>query len=235
MFKEILINYYNNITPEQLNMLNEYYILLSEHSKLYNLTAINEEDEVVIKHFYDSLMFYDALELNDNKKLKIVDMGSGAGFPGLVAAIMNDSCSFTLVDSVGKKVNFTKIVAEKLKLKNLTAIHARSETLGQDFKYREQFDIGVARSLAYLPVLSEYLLPLIRVGGKMIITKEYPIEEELSVSKKALKILGGKFIKDQAYELPIFNNKRAFLTFSKERKTPAEYPRREGIPSKKPI
>ncbi|MDD2370896.1 MAG: 16S rRNA (guanine(527)-N(7))-methyltransferase RsmG [Firmicutes bacterium] len=235
MFKEKLVKYYDNITPEQLDKLNEYYILLSEHSKLYNLTAITEEDEVVIKHYYDSLMFYEALELQGKKNLKILDMGSGAGFPGLVAAIMNEACSFTLVDSVNKKINFIKIVAEQLQLENITAIHARSEALGQDLDYRECFDIGVARSVAYLPVLCEYILPFIKVGGKMIITKEYPYEEELLTSKKALKVLGGKLIKDQIYDLPVYGNKRVFLTFNKEKKTPAEYPRREGIPSRKSI
>ncbi len=235
MFKDKLINYYKNITPEQLNKFEDYYILLSEHSKLYNLTAIVEEDEVVIKHFYDSLMFYKALAIDDLEKLQILDMGSGAGFPGLVAAIMNEKCHFTLVDSVGKKIKFIQLVAKQLELKNLTAIHIRSEALGQDSKYREQFDIGVARSLAYLPVLSEYLLPFIKVDGKMVVTKEVPFEEELAASKKALKILGGKFLKEELYELPIYGNKRAFLTFLKTKKTPAEYPRREGTPSKKPI
>jgi len=235
MFKEKLIKYYKKITPEQLDMLEDYYILLAEHSKQYNLTAIKEEDEIVIKHFYDSLIFNEALELVAGDNLNILDMGTGAGFPGLVAAIMNESCHFTLVDSVGKKVNFVKIVVEKLQLKNVIAIHTRSEALGQDSAYRETFDIGIARSVAYLPALSEYLLPLIKLGGRMIVTKEVPYEEELSDSTKALKILGGKLNKEQRYELPIYGNKRVFLNFLKDSKTPIEYPRREGIPTRKPI
>lgn len=235
MFKDKLINFYKNLTPAQLEMLEEYYILLVEHSKQYNLTAIKEEDEIVIKHFYDSLIFYDTLELVDGAEMNVLDMGTGAGFPGLVAAIMNKSCHFTLVDSVGKKVNFIKIVVDKLKLTNVIALHARSEALGQDPVYRESFDIGVARSVAYLPALSEYLLPLIKLDGRMIVTKEFPYEEELTDSTKALKVLGGKLDKEQAYELPVYGNKRVFLNFLKDRKTPIEYPRREGIPTRKPI
>jgi 16S rRNA (guanine527-N7)-methyltransferase len=235
MFKEKLIKYYQNITPEQLEMLEEYYILLKDHSSQYNLTAIKEEDEIVIKHFYDSLIFNEALEIVNEADLNILDMGTGAGFPGLVAAIMNESCHFTLVDSVGKKVNFIKIVVEQLKLKNVKAIHARSEALGQDPTYRETFDVGIARSVAYLPALSEYLLPLIRLGGRMIVTKEAPYVEELTDSNKALKILGGKLVKENIYELPVYGNKRVFLTFTKDKKTPLEYPRREGIPTRKPI
>lgn len=235
MFKDKLNNYYKNITPEQLEMLEEYYILLKEHSKQYNLTAIKEEDEIVIKHFYDSLIFYDAIDILNKSELNIVDMGTGAGFPGLVAAIMNQSCHFTLVDSVGKKVNFIKVVADHLKLKNVEALHTRSEVLGQDSQYRETFDVGIARSVAYLPALSEYLLPLIKLDGRMIVTKEAPYEEELSDSSKALKILGGKLVKEDIYELPVYGNKRVFLTFNKDKKTPSEYPRREGIPTRKPI
>lgn len=235
MFKEKLIKYYQNITPEQLEMLEEYYNLLKDHSRQYNLTAIKEEDEIVIKHFYDSLIFNEALELDNEADLSILDMGTGAGFPGLVVAIMNEYCHFTLVDSVGKKVNFIKIVVEQLKLKNVKAIHARSEALGQDPIYRETFDVGIARSVAYLPALSEYLLPLIKLGGRMIVTKEAPYEEELTDSTKALKILGGKLVKENMYELPVYGNKRVLLTFTKDKKTPLEYPRREGIPTRKPI
>lgn len=235
MFKDKLIKYYQNITPEQLDMLNEYYILLKDHSSQYNLTAIREENEIVIKHYYDSLIFNEALELLDECDLNIIDMGTGAGFPGLVAAIMNQSCKFTLVDSVGKKINFIKIVVDHLKLKNVEALHARSEALGQDPAFRETFDIGMARSVAYLPALSEYLLPLIKLNGRMIVTKEAPYENELSDSTKALQVLGGKLEKEQTYELPVYENKRVLLTFNKYKKTPADYPRREGIPTRKPI
>lgn len=235
MFKDKLIKYYQDITPLKLDMLEEYYMLLKEHSSQYNLTAIKDEDEIVIKHFYDSLVFNDALEILDDGNLKVLDMGTGAGFPGLVAAIMNDSCHFTLVDSVGKKVNFIKIVVEHLNLKNVEAIHTRIESLGQNPEYRETFDIGIARSVAYLPVLSEYLLPLIKLGGRMIVTKEAPYEIELSDSTNALKILGGKLYKEQPYKLPEYGNNRVFLTFNKYKKTPSEFPRREGIPTRKPI
>ncbi|KAF0092238.1 MAG: 16S rRNA (guanine527-N7)-methyltransferase [Fusobacteria bacterium] len=235
MFKDKLIKYYKNLTPAQLGMLEDYYILLVEHSKQYNLTAIKEEDEIVVKHYYDSLIFNEALELAEGAELNILDMGTGAGFPGLVAAIMNKSCHFTLVDSVGKKVNFIKIVVDKLKLTNVIALHTRSEALGQDPVYRESFDIGVARSVAYLPALSEYLLPLIKLGGKMIVTKEAPYAEELSDSTKALKILGGKLENELAYVLPDHGNNRVLLTFLKDKITPIEYPRREGIPTRKPI
>lgn len=235
MFKNKLKHYYDKLNDGQLDKLEAYYNLLKEHSRQYNLTAIKEENEIIIKHYYDSLVFSEVLLIEEGKNMKVLDMGTGAGFPGLVAAIMNESAEFTLVDSVGKKINFIKLVAENLELKNVTALHARSETLGQDPDYRENFDIGIARSVAYLPVLSEYLLPLIKVGGRMIVTKECPFEEELTASKKALAILGGTLKNISEYELPVYANKRAFLTFKKTTLTPKEYPRREGTPTKKPL
>ena len=235
MFKNKLKHYYDKLNDGQLDKLEAYYNLLKEHSRQYNLTAIREEDEIIIKHYYDSLVFSEVLGIEEGKNMKVLDMGTGAGFPGLVAAIMNESAEFTLVDSVGKKINFIKLVANNLGLNNVIALHARSEALGQDPIYREDFDIGIARGVAYLPVLSEYLLPLIKVGGKMIVTKECPFDKELTASKKALSILGGTLKNIMEYELPVFANKRVFLTFKKTSRTPKEYPRREGIPTKKPL
>ena len=235
MFKDTLGRYCPDLTEEQLTLLNEYYILLSAHGSQYNLTAITEETEVVIKHFYDSLLFGEHLGIGEGKQARILDLGTGAGFPGRVLAIIHQDLHFTLVDAVNKKINFIRIVAEELGLKNVDALHARSEALGQDQAYREQFDIGLARGVAYLPTLSEYLLPLIRLGGRMILTKEAPYEEELVNSCKALETLGGAFLEARNYELPVFGNKRAFLIFGKVAPTPVKYPRREGVPSKKPL
>ena len=235
MFKDTLGRYCPALTEEQLALLNAYYILLSSHGAQYNLTAITEETEVAIKHFYDSLLFGEQLGLEPGKQARILDLGTGAGFPGLVLAIIYRDYRFTLVDAVNKKINFIRIVADELGLDNVEALHARSEALGQDQAYREQFDIGLARGVAYLPTLSEYLLPLIRVGGRMILTKEMPYGKELDNSCKALETLGGSFHEARTYELPIFGNKRAFLVFDKVAPTPGKYPRREGVPSKKPL
>lgn len=237
MFKDLLLKYYPKLLETDdkdiLDKLDAYYNLLVYENKYYNLTAIREEKDIVIKHFYDSLIYSEHLKLV--KGMKVIDIGTGAGFPGLLIAILNPDVSFTLVDSVNKKVNFLNIVIDKLSLKNVVTLNKRSELLGKDLSYRENFDIGIARSVAYLPTLSEYILPLIKVGGKMILSKEMPIEEELLSSKKALEILGGKLINQYYYKLPEFINNRIILEFEKIYKTPKTYPRREGIPKKKPL
>lgn len=235
MFREILLQHAPSLTKEQLDALDVYYTLLMDHASQYNLTSIHEEAEVAVKHFYDSLVFGSALGLEGKKGATILDLGTGAGFPGLVLAIVHPECRFTLVDAVNKKVNFIRAVASALGLMNVEALHARSEALGQDPSYRERFDVGVARGVAYLPTLSEYLLPLIRVGGRMVLSKELPCEEELERSRNALEVLGARYRESAPYELPLYGNRRALLVFDKVAPTPGKYPRREGVPSKKPL
>lgn len=235
MFKELLLKYYPKLpSPEILRKLDIYYNLLITENSKYNLTAIREPHEIVIKHFYDSLIYNEYLNIK-GKALKVIDIGTGPGFPGLVLAILNPDSSFTLVDSINKKVNFLKLVIRELALENVEALNERSEVLGRKEGYREVFDLGVARSVAYLPTLSEYILPLIKVGGKMILAKEAPFKEELADSQRALHLLGGKYSEESLYSLPLYNNSRVLLEFQKIKATPNSYPRREGVPKKKPL
>lgn len=235
MFKELLLKYFPNIdSPETLRKFSIYYDLLVTENTKYNLTAIKEPEEIIIKHFYDSLVYNEFLNIK-KEKLKVVDVGTGPGFPGLVFAILNPKSSFTLVDSINKKINFLNLVVKELALENVEALKERSETLGRKENYREVYDLGVARSVAYLPTLSEYVLPLIKVEGKIILAKKVPFREELTDSQRSLDILGGKYIKEKLYSLPLFNSGRAFLEFKKIKSTPTIYPRREGIPKKKPL
>lgn len=235
-FKKLLVESYPELlSKEVLDKLAIYYQLLVEENSKYNLTAIRNTEEIVIKHFWDSLIYDHYLGIDKDEHLKIIDIGTGAGFPGLVLAILNPGSSFTLVDSINKKVNFIKMVVSSLDLKNVEALNIRSETLGQDSKYRQSYDLAVARSVAYLPVLSEYLLPLVKVGGKMVLAKEVPFDEELSEASNALSVLGGEFYSAHSYQLPRYNNMRALIFFNKTKPTPKAYPRREGLPKKKPL
>lgn len=235
MFKELLLKHYPRLdSSEILRKFDMYYNLLIIENAKYNLTAIREPEEIVVKHFYDSLIYNEYLNIKGDT-LKVVDIGTGPGFPGLVLAILNPKSSFTLVDSMHKKVSFLKMVARELALENVEALNERSEVLGKKEGYREAYDLGVARSVAYLPTLSEYILPLIKVGGKMILTKEAPLKEELVDSYRALDLLGGKYQRESLYSLPLFNNSRVLLEFKKIQATPILYPRREGVPKKKPL
>lgn len=232
-FKNYLQQYCPELTPAQGIAFEVYYTLLFESNQRFNLTGITDPEESALKHFFDSLTFHQALELQEGSR--VIDMGSGAGFPGLVLAIMNPKVEFTLVDAVGKKVAFLTSAIQALNLSNVRALHGRSEVMGQSIKYREAFDVGVARSVAYLPTLSEYLLPFIRVGGWMVVAKEAPFHVELEASAMALSLLGGEYRRATTYLLPRYKNERCILFFSKVYSTPEKYPRRDGVPLKYPL
>ena len=205
--------------------------LILEWNEKINLTAITEPSDIILKHFVDCL----TIKKYINKNEKIVDIGTGAGFPGIPLAIMNKENEFTLVDSLNKRINFLNEVKENLDLKNVITIHSRAEEFGQNKIYREKFDIAVSRAVANLTTLSEYMLPLIKLGGKSICMKGSEINEELEHSKKAIKILGGKIEKIENFELADTNNKRNIITISKIEKTPEKYPRKPGTPAREPI
>ena len=162
-----------DITEKQVSKFYDYMNLLLEWNEKINLTAITKPDEIILKHFVDCLTIQKYIEANK----KIVDIGTGAGFPGVPLAIMNDRCRFTLVDSLNKRINFLNEIKDKLNLKNVSAIHSRAEEFDQNKMYRENFDIAVSRAVANLCVLSEYLLPAVKVGGKVICMKGSQIEE----------------------------------------------------------
>lgn len=220
-----------DITENQISKFYDYMNLLLEWNENINLTAITKPDEIVLKHFVDCLTIQKYIE--DNKK--IVDIGTGAGFPGVPLAIMNDRCRFTLVDSLNKRINFLNEIKDKLNLKNVSAIHSRAEEFDQNKMYRENFDIAVSRAVANLCVLSEYLLPAVKVGGKVICMKGSQIEEELNDAKFALKELGGKVKFVDEFLLPGTDMKRNVVVIEKVKETPKRYPRKAGTPAKQPL
>ena len=227
-----LLNEINvNITEKQILKFYEYMNLLLEWNEKINLTAITEQNEIILKHFVDCLTIQKYIENNNN----IVDIGTGAGFPGIPLAIMNNKNKFVLVDSLNKRINFLNDVKEKLELENVDAIHARAEEFCQNKMYREKFDIAVSRAVANLSVLAEYLLPAIKVGGKVICMKGSKIDEELNDAKFALKELGGNVILREEFCLPETDMKRNIIIVKKIKETPKKYPRKSGLPAKQPL
>lgn len=208
-----------------------YMGLLNEWNKKINLTAIVEMDEVIDKHFIDSLTI--SQYINDEDK--IIDVGTGAGFPGIPLKIARDKLKIDLVDSLNKRVNFLNEIINKLELKKIEAIHARAEEEGIKKERRENYDVAVSRAVANLPVLLEYLLPFVRVGGICICMKGAKIEEEINNSEKALKELGGKIEKINNFKLPKTDFERNIIIVKKVKNTPIKYPRKSGTASKSPI
>ena len=230
-FNKLLIEKYQKINNDQLEMFYKYMKLLLEWNKKINLTAITDEDEIILKHFVDSITVLKYINEND----KIIDVGTGAGFPGIPIAIMMPNVKITLLDSLNKRINFLNEVIKELDLKNVETIHSRSEDCGKDILYREKFDISIARAVAKLSTLSEYLLPFVKIGGKMICMKGSEIEEELKNAQYAIKVLGGKIISRDEFTLPESDLKRNIIIVKKEQYTPKMYPRKAGLPAKEPI
>lgn len=216
---------------EQQEQFFEYMNLLIEWNEKINLTAITEPEDIILKHFIDSITILK--EINDDSK--VVDVGTGAGFPGIPLSIMNPTLQITLVDSLNKRLIFLQEVINKLKLKNVEIVHARAEEFGQNKKYRESFDISTSRAVANLSTLSEYLIPLVKVGGKVISMKASEANEEINEAKKAIDVLGGRIEKIDEFNLPHSDIGRTVIIISKNKQTPNKYPRKPGTPSKEPI
>lgn len=208
-----------------------YMEMLIEWNKKINLTAIVEGDEVIDKHFVDSLTISQYIEDNTN----IIDVGTGAGFPGIPLKIVRDSLKIDLLDSLNKRVNFLNEVISKLQLEKITAIHSRAEDEASKKEKRESYDIAVSRAVANLPVLLEYLLPFVKLGGKCICMKGINIEEEINNSKKALEELGGEIEEIKKLQLPNTDATRNIIIIRKIANTPKKYPRKAGTASKSPI
>lgn len=219
------------LSDKQIAQFNLYYELLTAKNKVMNLTAITEYNDVVKKHFIDSMMISRVLDM---KKINsLCDVGTGAGFPGIPLKIVYPHLHLTLVDSVGKRVNFLSEVVEKLGLEDVEAIHSRTEDLAHNSKYREKYDLVTARAVASMNVLSEYCIPYAKIGGYFAAYKSGNIEEEIENAKNAVKTLGGKIEKKDMFEL--YEMGRSIVLIRKVNSTPKIYPRKAGTPSKNPL
>lgn len=220
-----------SLHEDQMQQFLAYYEMLVETNKVMNLTAITEFDEVIEKHFLDSLSLIRVYDLR--REVKILDMGTGAGFPGVPLKIAFPEIDLVLADSLNKRIKFLQDVIERLGLKKINAVHARAEELGKNKDYREKFDLCVSRAVANLASLSEYCIPFVNEGGMFISYKSGEIEDEVEQSKKAVSILGGSI--SQVYKFDLYEQKRSFVLIQKKKKTPKAYPRKAGTPTKLPL
>ena len=221
------------LTSDQISAFNRYYELLIEWNEKINLTAITEPREVAIKHIVDSLSCYQK-ELFTGQ-VSLIDVGTGAGFPGLPLKIFYPELKLTLLDSLNKRVKFLQLVVDELGLKDVEVIHARSEEAARNKKYREKFDLATTRAVARLPIICEYCLPFVKQGGTFIALKGRQYEEEIQEAQKAFSVLGGKLVKSMPVKLPELEDKRAVVYIKKEKATPKVYPRKAGTPERNPI
>ena len=217
------------LEEKKIDNFYKYMNLLLEWNEKMNLTAITDPNEVILKHFIDSLTIVNLIE----KDQKVIDVGTGAGFPGIPLSIVKEE-NITLLDSLNKRITFLEEVIKKLELKNIKAIHARVEEFAKNKKERENYDIATSRAVAPLNVLLEYLLPLVKIGGKCICMKG-PNTEEIEEAQNALKTLGGEIEKIEKITLPETDITRNIIIVKKIKQTPSKYPRKPGTPSKEPI
>ena len=219
--------------------LYRYYELVVEKNKVMNLTAITEEDEFISKHFVDSLSIIKAPDLKDElaqaKGIKLIDVGTGAGFPGMVLKIVFPSLKITLFDSLKKRLNFLDEVVAELELKDIETLHGRAEDYGNNKLYREKYDICVSRAVANMSSLSEYCLPFVKPDGLFVAYKSGESHSEIREASEAIKILGGNTEDIQDFMLPDSDIERSIVSVRKIKKTPAQYPRKAGTPAKEPI
>ena len=218
-----------NLTDIQLEKFQIYYNLLIETNKVMNLTSITEEKDVVLKHFIDSLAIKNYIDISNGRA---IDIGTGAGFPGIPLAIIYNDTQFTLMDSLNKRINFINTVMEECKLYNIETVHSRAEDLGHNNVYREKYDYCVSRAVAAIPVLLEYCIPFLKTGGKFISYKSEKAEEEISLSGNAQKKLGCRFDKLYSFDLPGTDISRKFVVFEKIKTTNRAYPRQAGKPKR---
>lgn len=221
------------LTDQQMAQFDTYFHLLVEWNEKMNLTAITEEKEVYLKHFYDSLLV--GLKMSLNSQAAICDVGSGAGFPSIPLKILYPELSVTIVDSLKKRITFLQELTDQLGLTNVHLYHDRAETFGQNPAFREQFDYVTARAVARLNVLAELCLPLVKKDGYFLALKAAKSDEELQEAKPAIAQLGGKFIEEKTMALPLSGDERHLLVIQKKKVTPKKYPRKPGLPNKQPI
>lgn len=230
-FEKYLAKMNISLLKEQYGQFYAYMELLIEWNEKMNLTAITDPKEIILKHFVDSLTI--AKYVKEDKS--IIDMGTGAGFPGIPIKIYRKDVKVVLADSLNKRIKFLDEVIDKLKLENVETIHCRAEELGKNKQYREKFDYATSRAVANLSTLSEYLMPFVKLNGKCIFMKTIEVEEELEKAKKAIKTLGGKVEKVDKFEIPESDLGRSIIIVKKEKITPSKFPRKPGTPAKEPL
>lgn len=221
------------LSDEQIGKFERLTKLLLRWNKRMNLTAITDPAEIAIKHYLDALTLAQVVPQFDD--LRLIDVGTGGGFPGLPLAIVFSRLQVTLMDSTAKKLRFIDDVANSLGLENVSSLHSRAEDAGQDKPHREAYDIVVARAVARMPVLAEYTLPLCKLGGQVIAMKGTSAFEESAAAAKAITALGGELFGMEEVKLPTLDNTRYLIVIDKIKPTPRRYPRKAGIPSRQPI
>lgn len=233
IFSEALQSHQLELSDEKRKAFFRFYVELIETNKVMNLTAITDQRDVIYKHFIDCLMIekFDLLQSG----MKVIDVGTGAGFPGLVLAIRYDDMEFVLMDSLQKRIHFLSKLCDSLELQNVSLIHARAEELAFRADFRECFDVSASRAVANLSTLSEYCLPFVKQGGSFIAYKSQEVDEEVRSAKHAIHILGGEVRKIEKFALQYEDNHRSFVVVDKKKVTPRKYPRKAGTPQKQPL
>ena len=233
IFEEKLSQIGITLSDKQKEQFDKFYELLVEWNKVINLTGITEYEEVNEKHFVDSLSIVKVIDMNTVET--VIDIGTGAGFPGIPLKIAFPHIKVVLLDSLNKRINFLNTVIKELGLENIETIHGRAEDFAKQPEYREQFDLCVSRAVANLATLSEYCIPYVKKDGMFVPYKSGEIDEEVEQSKKAIHVLGGKLDKVIKFQLPGTEIGRSFVKISKVQNTAKKYPRKAGLPSKEPI
>ncbi|MBO5057417.1 MAG: 16S rRNA (guanine(527)-N(7))-methyltransferase RsmG [Lachnospiraceae bacterium] len=234
-FVENLKEFQIDISKEQINQFIRYYEILVEWNSFMNLTAITDFDEVIKKHFVDSVSLVKAVPDIREKEYTLIDIGTGAGFPGIPLKIIFPHLKILLLDSLNKRISFLNEVIGKLELSEIDAVHGRAEDYAKKKEFRESFDICVSRAVANLSTLSEYCIPFVKQNGFFVSYKSEKISEELDSANRAIKILGGSYERQVEFYLPDSDIYRNLLVIKKEKTTPSRYPRKAGLPSKEPI
>ena len=221
------------LSDDQINQFLIYYEMLSERNQVINLTAISEYQDVMKKHFVDSICLVKACDLSTG--MFLMDVGTGAGFPGLALKIAFPELKVTLLDSLNKRVLFLNDVIKKLGLKDVDAIHGRAEDFAKQQKYREKYDLCVSRAVSNLSTLSEYCLPFVKIGGMFVAYKSEKVMEEISVAENSIFLLGGEMERQVEFNLPFSDIYRNLVLVRKKTETPGKFPRKAGLPGKEPL